>query len=160
MSDELKPTSRSTLGALLVGSAIIGFVLVSRFYGDIPRLRWYMPVWAGIVALAEVVFALNLRARINRTRKDAEPVDPIVAARALALAKASAYLGSVLSGLWAGFAAYAGSQWGFLATAKTDTVIALIGAALSLALAIAGLWLENACRVPGGGPDDLDDRDD
>jgi len=156
MTPELKPTSKSTLGALLVGAAVIGWVLVSRFYGDIPRLRWYMPLWAGVLALAEVVFAVTLGARIAG-KKGTEPVEPIVAARALALAKASAYLGAALAGLWAGFALYAAGQWGFLAVAKADTLIALIGAGLNAALAVAGLWLEHACRVPGG-PDDDDDR--
>lgn len=152
MSEPLQPTRRSTLAALIAGSAVIGWVLVSAFYGDIPRLRWYMPAWAGVLALAEVVFAINLKDRIGR-KKNADPVDPIVAARALALAKASAYVGAVIAGLWAGFAAYAGSQWGHLISAKADTVVALVGVALSLALTVAGLWLEHCCRVPGD-PDD------
>ena len=112
----LAPTNRSTLLALLVGSAVIGWVIVQQVYGDIPRLRWYMPVWAGVLAIAEVVFAVNLRARIQR-KKGAEPVDPIVAARALALANARAYLGSVFAGRRGGFAVYAGCQWGVLAAA-------------------------------------------
>lgn len=153
MNSPLQPTSRSTLGALVVGSAVIGWALVSTFYGDIPRLRWYMPVWAGVLALAEVFFGINLKSRIGR-KKGAEPVDPIVAARALALAKASAYVGAVLTGLWAGFAAYTASQWGHLISAKTDTVIAFVGVALSLALAVAGLWLEQCCRVPGDSDED------
>lgn len=154
MTPEIQPTKRSTLAALFVGSAVIGWIVVSQFYGEIPRLRWYMPLWAGILAAAEVVFAINLRARITR-KKGAEPADPIVAARALALAKASAYIGSIVAGLWLGFAAYAGSQWGYLASAKADAVIALVGGGLAIALALAGFWLEQCCRVPN---DDSDPR--
>lgn len=153
MRRELKPVSRSTLLALSLGCAVIGWAVVHAFYGDIPRLRWYMPVWAGVLAAAEVAFGVSLRSRIQR-RKGAEPVDAIVAARALALARASAYLGSVLAGLWAGFAVHTASQWGLLAAAKPDTVIALAGAALCAALAGAGLWLEHSCRVPGD-PDEI-----
>ncbi|WP_153506050.1 DUF3180 domain-containing protein [Cumulibacter manganitolerans] len=145
--------NRSTLGALFVGAAVIGWVVVSNVYGDIPRLRWYMPVWAGILALAEASFGVRLRARIQHRRGD-ERVDPIVAARALALARASGYLGAPLAGLWAGFAAYAGSQWGTLAVAKADTVVALVGAVFAAALALAGVWLEQCCRVPRDPDDD------
>lgn len=161
MHREVKPTSVSTLAALLLGSAVIVWVLVRAVYGDIPPLRWYMPVWAGVLAAAEVLFGKQIKDRIAR-RRGAEPVEPIVAARALALAKASAYLGAVLAGAWAGFALHTAGQWGFLATAGRDTVIAIGGSVLALSLAAAGLWLEHCCRVPkdpDGAIDHLSDED-
>lgn len=147
MTGEIKPTSRSTLAALFVGAAVIAWVLVRELYGVIPPLRWYMPVWAGVLAAAEVVFGLRLKDRISR-RKGAEPVEPIVAARALALAKASAYVGAVLAGLWVGFVVYTAGEWGFLASAGRDATVGIVGAVLAAALAVAGLWLEHCCRVP------------
>lgn len=143
----MQPTRRSTLAALFVGAAVIGWVLVRALYGEIPPLKWYMPLWAGVLATAEVVFGINLKNRIGR-RRGAEPVDPIVAARALALAKASAYVGALLAGLWTGLVGYTAGQWGFLTSAGRDSVIGILGAVLSAALAAAGLWLEHCCRVP------------
>lgn len=162
MTREVRPTSRSTLAALFVGATVISWVLVRQLYGDIPPLRWYMPVWAGVLALAEAVFGLRLKDRIAR-RRGAEPVDPIIAARALALGKASAYVGALLGGLWLGFTGYLAGQWGFLASAERDAVVAIIGVVLSLALGAAGLWLESCCRVPkdpDGALDRLERRDD
>lgn len=162
MSREVQPTSRSTLAALFVGAAVIGWVLVRALYGEIPPLKWYMPLWAGVLAAAEVVFGINLKNRIGR-HKGAEPVDPIVAARALALAKASAYVGALLAGLWTGFVVHAAANWGFLASAGRDSVIGILGAVLAAALAAAGLWLEHCCRVPkdpDGAMDQLNRRRD
>lgn len=162
MSQELKATNRSTLAALFFGIAVISWVLVRELYGDIPPLRWYMPVWAGVLAVAEAVFGLRLKDRITR-RKGADPVDPIVAARALALAKASAYVGALLAGLWTGFVVHTAGQWGFLASAGRDSVIGIAGAVLAAALAAAGLWLEHCCRVPkdpDGAMDELNRRRD
>jgi hypothetical protein len=159
---ELKSTSRSTLAALFVGATVISWVLVRQLYGEIPPLRWYMPVWTGVLAAAEVVFGLRLKDRINR-RRGAEPVDPIVAARALALAKASAYVGAVLAGLWAGLVIYTAGEWGFLSSAERDAVVGIVGAVLAAALAAAGLWLEYCCRVPkdpDGVMDELNSRRD
>lgn len=152
MSEEIRATSRSTLAALFVGAAVIVWVLVQRLYGDIPPLRWYMPIWAGILAVAEAFFGARLKDRINR-RNGAEPVDAIVAARALALAKASAYVGALLAGAWTGFVAHTAGEWGFLASAGRDAVIGIAGAVFAAALTAAGLWLEHCCRVPRD-PDD------
>lgn len=158
MTRELKPTSRSTLAALFVGATVISWVLVRRLYGDIPPLSWYMPIWAGVLAVAEAFFGLRLKDRINR-RDGAEPVDPIVAARALALAKASAYVGAVLAGLWTGFAVYTLGQWGFLISAERDAMIGVLGAVLAVSLGAAGLWLEYCCRVPKDPDGALDQLD-
>ncbi|MFV0533430.1 MAG: DUF3180 domain-containing protein [Cumulibacter sp.] len=147
MNREVKATATSTLLALFVGAGVIGYVLVRQWYGDIPPLNWYMPIWAGVLALAEAVFGLRLKDRILR-RRDAEPIEPIVAARAVALAKASAYVGALLAGAWTGFAAYTAGEWGFLASAGRDTVICILGAVFAAGLAAAGLWLEHCCRVP------------
>lgn len=157
MSQRIEPTKVSYVAALAVSVGLITWALVSNLYGDIPPLTWPMPVWIGVVALAEAVFAWTLRGRIQR-KPGARPPEPLVAARALALAKASAYVGGALVGMWAGTAAYTMTQWGYLLTAKTDTVVAVAGIVLSIGLEAAALFLEYACRVPDL-PDDLDDLD-
>ena len=58
-----------------------------------------------LLAIAEVLAANQLRDRIRR-RPGALPVQPLVAARMLALAKASAVVGAVMVGIWAGLLVY------------------------------------------------------
>ena len=56
--------------------------------------------------------------------------------------------------MWAGAAVYPASQWGYLLTAKTDTVVAVVGVVLSVALTCTGLWLESITRIRTGDDDD------
>ena len=67
--------------------------------------------------------ANQLRDRIRR-RPGALPVQPLVAARMLALAKASAVVGAVMVGIWAGLLVYAVPRLGLLAAAGGDTATA------------------------------------
>ena len=64
------------------------------------------------------------------------------------LAQASAYVGAVFVGVWAGVLAHVAPSVGRLQAAGGDTVAAVIGIVSSAALVAAGLWLESVCRVP------------
>ena len=79
-----------------------------------------------LLAIAEVLAANQLRDRIRR-RPGALPVQPLVAARMLALAKASAVVGAVMVGIWAGLLVYVVPRLGQLAAAGNDTAIAAFG---------------------------------
>jgi hypothetical protein len=77
----------------------------------------------------------------------------MLVARLAVLAQASAYVGAVLLGVWAGVLAHVGPAVGRLQAAGGDTLTAAIGVACSGALVVAALWLESVCRVP---PEDHD----
>jgi hypothetical protein len=127
--------------------ALISWVLVRQFYGSLPPLRWYLPLSLGALGIVELAGAAALRARI---RGDAglPSIDALMAARALALAKASAVAGAGFAGLWLGLLGYTVPNVGFLAVAASDTVTGVIGV-LASGLVIAGaLVLESACRTP------------
>lgn len=82
------------------------------------------------------------------------PVEPLMVARIAVLAQASAYVGAVFGGIWAGVLAYTGPELGRLQAARGDSLTALIGIACGGGLVAAALWLESVCRVPPGSGDD------
>ena len=164
----MTPVRRRDLVVLAVGLAVAAWLLVGAFYGEIPALRWWLPLPLGILALGEVIGARTLRARLAALREarsargevaarrapvPVRPVEPMLVARLAVLAQASAYVGAVFAGIWAGILAYVGPAVGRLEDATSDSVTAVLGVVCAGGLVAAALWLESACRVP---PDEHD----
>lgn len=130
-----------------VVAAVIAHIGVRAGYGSMPRL----PVLAGItllvVAIAEVVFTLNARPRARR-KQGTEPLEPLFAARAVALAKASSLAGSAVGGAWIGLLAYLLPISSVVEAAAGDTASAVVGLISAAALVASGLWLEYSLRNP------------
>jgi hypothetical protein len=141
------------LWALLAGVA--GWVLASRFYGDLPRLPWLPALTVAVLAVVEAVTARVTRARIDR-RPGTEPVEPLVVARLAALAKASSLTGALLAGGYGGLLIWVFRQRDRLAAASGDVPTAAACVLACGLLVAAALWLENACRVPDRPDDDTD----
>jgi hypothetical protein len=141
------PTRIRDLIAYAAAVTLVTWLALRQWYGDLPRLRWFVPLSLALLAIAEVLAANQLRDRIRR-RPGALPVQPLVAARMLALAKASAVVGAFATGIWAGLLVYAVPRLGQLAAARDDTVTAAVGVAAAVALTAAALWLEYSCRTP------------
>ena len=141
------PTRVRDLTAYAAAVTLITWLAVRQWYGDLPRLRWFVPLSLVLLAIAEVLAANQLRDRIRR-RPGAPPVQPLVAARMLALAKASAVVGAVMVGIWAGLLVYVVPRLGQLAAAGNDTATAAFGVVAAVALTAAALWLEYSCRTP------------
>jgi Protein of unknown function (DUF3180) len=160
----MRPVSRRDLLVLAAGLAVAAWLVVRSSYGSLPALRWWMPAPLGVLAVAEFLGARTLRARLaaQRDRRPAaqrpaapvRPVEPMVVARLAVLAQASAYVGAVFLGVWAGVLAYTGPSLSRLSAAAADTVAASVGVVCSAALIGAALWLESACRVPPSSTDD------
>ncbi|UJW34678.1 DUF3180 domain-containing protein [Saccharothrix sp. AJ9571] len=142
---------RELVLAGLIG-LVLGFGLFELFYGELPRF----PLLAGlpllILAVIEVILGVTLRNRIRAGRV----LDAIGIARAVALAKASSLLGSLMLGAWLGALAYLVPRGGELAAAADDTPGAAVGALCAAVLIGAALWLEHCCRAPE--PRDPDHR--
>ncbi|MDQ4038684.1 MAG: DUF3180 domain-containing protein [Actinomycetota bacterium] len=150
-------TRARDLAGIAIVVAVLCWFLVRQYYGALPPLRWFVPLSLGVLGVAELMGARMLRARVNRAA-GLPPVNALMAARALALAKASAVAGAGFAGLWLGLLAYTVPNLGFLAAAGNDTVTGIIGV-LSAALLVAGaLVLENACRTPPPPEDRSDPR--
>jgi len=165
----VKPVSRRDLVVLAVGLAVAAWLLVRAWYGDLPTLDWWLPAPLAVLAVAEALGARTLRARLAALRSaraaasrpgptpaptgPVRPVEPMLVARLAVLAQASAYVGAVFAGVWAGVLLHVGPAVGRLQAAAGDTVTALIGLVSAAALVAAALWLESTCRVP---PEDQD----
>jgi hypothetical protein len=149
------PTRIRDLIAYAAAVTLITWLAMRQWYGDLPQLRWFVPLSLVLLAIAEVLAANQLRDRI-RHRPGALPVQPLVAARMLALAKASAVVGAVMVGIWAGLLVYVVPRLGQLAAAGNDTVLGAFGVVAAVALTAAALWLEYSCRTPA--PPDGDRR--
>jgi hypothetical protein len=154
----LRPTKASTLVLTALLAAVVGWWLVSNFYGNVDQLPWLALATMLLLAIVEGVAAFAVKGRIER-RPGTEPVDPLFAARLVALAKASSLGGSMVGGLYAGVFAWVFWQRNQLAAASEDVPVAAGGVLCAALLVGAALWLEYACRIPEG-PDDTEAEGD
>ncbi|WP_033776526.1 DUF3180 domain-containing protein [Salinispora cortesiana] len=141
------PTRASTLVVAGLAAAAVAWLLISFFYYDyLPGgLPWLPVVTLAGLAVLEAYAAVNTRARIER-RPGKEPVNPLLVARFVVLAKASALAGAIFAGFYGGL-----TGWLFLEptqVAASDRNVAGSSLLAALALVAAALWLERSCRVP------------
>jgi hypothetical protein len=143
----LRPTNAATLVVAALVTAALSWMVISRYYADIPNLNWLPGLTLAALAVVEGIAARNTKARIDR-KPGTEPVDPLQVARFVVLAKASSLLGAIFAGAYGGIAAWALAERGHLRVAQQNLVPSIAGLVGALALAAAALWLERSCRVP------------
>ncbi|XTZ13811.1 DUF3180 domain-containing protein [Micromonospora echinospora] len=154
--DRMGPTRPASLLVAGLAAAALAWLLISFLYGSLPDLPWLPVVTLAGLAVLEAYAAVNTRGRIER-RPGRDPVNPLLVARFVVLAKASALAGAIFAGFYAGLAG-----WLFVESTRAateDRPAALGGLVASLALVAAALWLERSCRVPKR-PDDEREPDD
>jgi uncharacterized protein DUF3180 len=130
-----------------LGAGVVVWLLVRGNYGSFPDLEWFVPLSLPVLAVFEAMTGVQLRARIHR-KPGTNPVEPLTAARAVALAKATAIVGAVMAGAWGGLLVYVVPKRDMLAAAGHDTTLGSVGAAGAVVLVVAALWLEYCCRTP------------
>ena len=130
-----------------LGAAVALYLLVRLTYGSLPEFPLTAGLPFAVLGVAEAIGGSALRARI-RGREGTRPVQPLVAARAVLVARASAQAGAIMTGAWAGLLAYAAPRTGELAAAGGDTAAAALGVVGALILVGGGLWLQHCCRTP------------
>jgi hypothetical protein len=161
----MTPVRRRELAALAVAITLAAWLVVRSAYQALPPFHWWLPVPLGVLAVAEVLGARTLRARLSAERENrrspgrtpataARPVEPMLVARLAVLAQASAWVGAVFAGLWAGVLLHTAPALGRLGAASGDTVTAVLGVLLAAGLTVAALVLEHVCKVPPGEDDD------
>ncbi|GAA4535649.1 DUF3180 domain-containing protein [Pseudonocardia xishanensis] len=144
---------RDLLLAFVV-AGVVGNLLVLLTYGTLPSFPAPAGATLGVLGLAEAAAGWVLKGRVDR-RPGSKPVEPLVAARAVLVAKASALGGALVAGLWAGLLLYVAPRAGSVTAAASDTVAAVVGLVCALVLVAGALWLEHCCRAP----DDPEDPD-
>jgi len=153
----LRPTNPATLVVAGLLSAATAWFVISTWYGNMPALPWIPALTLGLLALAELVLANNTRARIAR-KPGRPPVEALLVARYVVLAKASSLAGSIFAGFTGGLLVWLSMERVRLTAAANDLPPAIGAFATSLMLIAAALWLEYACRVPKQ-PDDKDEQE-
>jgi ABC-type enterochelin transport system permease subunit len=148
--------------AALAAVLSVAVVRVWAAYSELPRVPVSAPITLIGLAVAVLATALALRSRLRAVRErrpDAKPVDPLVAARAVVLAKASALVGAVFVGIYLGYGAYLLRGLDFQQERGRLIMCGLCVLAGALLVA-AALFLERVCRVPPPTqePDDTEDR--
>jgi hypothetical protein len=159
----LGPTRARDLIAVAVVAAAAAYLITRLTYSTLPTLPRLAGVTAALLGAGEAIAGVGLRGRIrdNARRPGGDgaagraprrpPVPPLVAARALAAAKASALAGAAVAGLWFGFGLYVVPESPRVTAAGADTVTAVIGLICAGVLLAGALFLESCCRAPDDG---------
>jgi hypothetical protein len=144
------PTRKRDLTAAVAGAALLSYLLIELLY------RWFPPitVWTGLsllaVAFVEAGWGRYVRSKINDAEIGSAPgwLHPLVVARSVLIAKASAWVGALVLGFWIGVLGYLLPRRSTLRVAGEDTGGAVVAAVSALALLIAALWLQHCCKSP------------
>ena len=144
------PTRRRELAAAVGGAAVLSYLVLHVLYRYFPPVT----VWTGLslaaVAIVEAVWAVSVRARIRdgQIGVGAGRLNPLAVARAVAVAKASAWVGALALGWWMGALAYLLPKRSAVRVAAADSPGAVIAALSAFGLIVAALWLQYCCRSP------------
>ncbi len=127
--------------------AVLGYALVAisvRTTGWAPRVQWSAVF--GLLGLVVLVGGLAY-STYRMVHHDRRPIDSRRAVNLLLGAKASALAGSVTAGGYIGFAVPFLNQLD-IALPRERVIRSACAALAAVALLVAGLLLERACRVP------------
>jgi hypothetical protein len=154
----MRPTRRRDLATAALLAVVISYLVTRHFYSDLPSPGVYSLAWLVVLTIAEVYVALVTRSRLAG-RHGTRPINPLVAARIAALAKATSLVGALALGGYAGFFGWVIQLQSTAATRDARTTG--IGVGLSMLLIAAAMFLEHVCRVPDNPDDDAppDDPD-
>ena len=136
-------------------AAVAGALVVRFSYSRLPPLPRLGGLAAALLGIAEALFGLALRRRIVGGRgpagtSDRPPVPPLVAARALLAAKATALAGAAVAGLWVGLLVYVLPRSAEVEAAHADLPTAILGLVGAAVMVGGALVLESCCRTPTG----------
>lgn len=147
----MKPTSITTLVAVFIGlsTATWGFLdLIENRGGVLPPIGRTAP--AGLFALAVVVLIVAVSVRSRLSSDDVRRrLHPLTTARMAVLGKASAHLGPIVGGAYAGYALVLLPTLD-IGDRRDRAVLAMLAVLAAALLTVAGLLLERFCRVRGG----------
>ena len=116
----------------------------------------------GVISAGRVGTALGWGFLVRARIRDGEigvgggRLHPLAVARSVVIAKASAWMGSVVLGWWLAVVVYLLPRRSELRVAAEDTPGAVVAALCALALIVAGLWLQHCCRSPDDPAEDAD----
>lgn len=143
-------TRKRDLAAAVAAAAVAGYLLMYVLYRVFPPIT----LWTGVsllgvaVAVAGWAFLVRSKIRDGQIGVGGGRLHPLAVARSVVIAKASAWMGSVVLGWWLAVVVYLLPRRSTLRVAAEDTSGAVVAALCALALVAAGLWLQHCCRSP------------
>jgi Protein of unknown function (DUF3180) len=149
------PTRKRDLTVAVLVVAAIGYPLVMVLYRWFPPITLFTGISLLLVAAAEAGGGFYVRSKINNGQigPGRGRVHPLVVARTVMIAKASAWVGALMLGWWGSVLAYLLPKRSSIRVAGEDTAGAVVAAACALALIVAALWLQHCCEKPEEPPD-------
>jgi hypothetical protein len=152
----MQPTKPWSLVAIAAVCAALAWVVVKFTFSDVAPLPWTAVPALILLAIWEFGFGRNLGARLHG-QPGAKPIQPMAVPRVVALAKASSAAGAAIGGLALGFLIYTLPLLDKPVPGH-DAIVSAVTMLAAIALVLAALYLERACRAPE--PPDDDDSDD
>lgn len=141
------PTRLRALLALFLVGGVLGYAFVRlaiAIHGYAPQIQWSSTIGLLVAASIVLVLANSTYRTLHRERRR---MDAHRAVRFLLLAKASALVGAIVAGAYLGFAVNFVNQLDV--HLPQERVIRSVCAAIAATvLAVGGLLLERACRIP------------
>ena len=153
----MKPTRVSLLVLVAVVAGAAGYAITRSSYDTLPTPNLVALLWLALLAIAEFYIAVMTRARLAG-RAGTRPINPLVVARFVALAKASSVVGAIAGGGYAGFLIWVAKL--DTPASSRDTRTSAFGVGFALLLVAAALFLEHVCRVPIRDDDDDEPQPD
>jgi uncharacterized membrane protein YbhN (UPF0104 family) len=145
----MQPTRIRTLVILAIVGAVFGLLvpaLWDRATQRIMPVPWLAALVLFVLAGALLWWTLGVRRRLSG-KPGVERLDPLLAARTVALAMAASRTGALVAGFYAGVVLYFLPNVSF--SPNRSRVITGAAATLgAVALLAVALWLERICRIP------------
>lgn len=146
----MSKTNPLLLAGLAGVLAVCAYLVFGRIFG-VFTFRWTDLLFPWVMT-ALCAFGVRWVRKVieeNRVGQDAgSQVSPLTLARILTAGTASAWLGAVLAGAYAGAALWLLPRWGTLAAVETEGPIVVVGVVSGVVLSVVGMWLEHSCQLP------------
>jgi hypothetical protein len=118
--------------------------------GTLPGVPIAAPIVLAVIAVVLAATALSLRSRLRAQRErrpGAKGVDPLMAARALVFAQASALVAALVSGMYGGACVFLLSKLDVPAR-QDQAIFAGLSVVAGIGVILAALFLERVCKLP------------
>lgn len=146
----MKPTGKRDLAVAVVVMGVVSFVLIPHLYRYFPPISWWAGISLCVVAIAEAGWAHRVRTGVSHGDIGVGPgrLHPLLVARTVVIAQASAWVSAVMLGWWLAVAFYVVPRRTELRVAAADTPGVLLAVLSAVTLLVAALWLQHCCLSP------------
>ena len=148
-----------TLAGLFAAAGLLSWAGAGLWdtLGTLPGVPFAAPIVLGAIAAVLLATALSLRARLvaqRERRPGARGVEPLMAARAVVFAQASALVGALVAGVYGGTCVYLLLNRLEVPARRDQAIYAGLAVVAAVAVVAAALFLQHVCRLPEDEEDD------